>query len=62
MSRSVEVGDVITWKGPRNYGYREIAGRVRHVGKLFVRAGPMVGSNQDTFVRHSQILTVRKDR
>lgn len=53
----ITVGDSVTWRGPRNYGYREIRGKVMHVGKIFVRVRSGHGGSQDSWLRHREILS-----
>lgn len=53
---SVKVGDTITWKGPRNYGFRAITGTVLHVGRLFLKV--QMKGNQCTWVDRGAVTEV----
>lgn len=52
----IEKGDVVTWKGPRNFAYREMSGVVKHVGKIFARVQPK-GRGEDTLIKRALLLS-----
>lgn len=56
---AIAVGDIVTWKGPRNYSFRPISGTVFHVGKLFVTVRAASGQcSRETYIKHSAITAV----
>lgn len=59
----IAVGDVVTWRGPRNHGSRAISGVVHHVGKIFVTVrGSSQWSSQESYIKKSALLEIRNPK
>lgn len=61
MKTRVNIGDEVTWQGPRNFQCRPVTGRVVHVGRLFVSVRRMStgrGYTTDTYIAHNKLLSI----